>query len=59
VPQHTAQIFSLFAGQNRSAFRRLQIGQSIYFVAPNENGPGCSRGRLQNLNQKVKVTSAC
>jgi hypothetical protein len=29
VPQQTAQIFSFFAGQNRSAFRLLQMGQSI------------------------------
>jgi hypothetical protein len=27
VPQHTAQIFSPFAGQNRCGFLLLQIGQ--------------------------------
>jgi hypothetical protein len=30
VPQQTAQIFSPLAGQNRSAFRLLQIGQSMF-----------------------------
>jgi len=50
LPQHTAQIFSAFAGQKRSAFRLSQMGQDT-------KSPQCEDSPAEYAEERQKTKS--